>query len=1308
MSTRRPGRHQQGSFGRNLAAPAVPMAAKSWDTPIVVGGEPWRLLDGDTGTFWSTPEPARYPADFGVEFGRPIDVSGLEYLCPYNMGTGDLMPTAEQQEVQVWREGKWAVISTTAEKEPCDPPWRVTPWKHAFQPVRTSRIRVVIKDGRQPRPTCLHMLPPGTGPWVSDRPMVVRHLSVISRNLAAGPQSLIWGAASGAPRKLMVSAANDGNPDTYLPLLACEAVGYEWPAPVRLNGVVLRYNHFGFGEQEQIPGVDQQVLEYEAAGQWRAVRALKAQDWSASVKRAPLIRAGIVTTAFSFDAVTCRRLRLRFTGLRSRGALMGMEVYRSEVIREYVLGLPDEGAQPAQVRGRELDLNRNFAGVMCDETRGGQTDWLKLGQVDHHLMAVKGFDRPLTSRKGTKVESLTDGRMDTWWSPGGKLPVEIGAEWREPVLVGRVEAVYRAEQGKRHEPAYDSQRLEYWDGRQWLTASREPEVDESTLDQGYTTWTYVIFPTAAGRFRLVISKLHESCRGSDTLQMIRLAMLEDVPRAHRDWLCSARGDPYGRWLLHGGAEPTYESISAHILAPIMRAPVGFRSMETLGKVRETAESAVSWEGTVLTPWPHGLGGGFRVRARVNWYVGFAFGAQPHMLGIPHRAIQRRLIDGELPGGEFTHYHEGLIYRQTVVACEVGHEGVKGKIANFIRVEVENPGKAKQRSRITVVTGCHLAHPNRAVPVASRYERAKGRLTDASGRMLLWHSAGGVFRDELEKTVTYELTLNFGERRAIEIRQPLFPCDEADGNRLAGMTFEGARAHFRKSWQAALAMGMRIETPEDRVNHAYRASLTQLMIGDHAGITPDGLWPSHYYWATLGAEDNWNAQAFAEFGYFATAQGIYDQCLLLLNAHFRAHPADYWVGIFNTAGLIPAHAIRVGRLARNKEWLKKITPVLKDSIEWVRTARRQTLGQIGLHAGLLPKRIYGGDIAESAYGFWHNVAGWWGLRELGRLLQELGDTKTAEAYAKEAAEFKGLLLRLMRQSRLTRQRPTSISNRAYWPMPYEYSPTHFQAFLPMILETGIFPWAEAEEYTNWLVADGRTFCGVQRIWTGGVLNRETGRLEYVACVESQYNLGTQWAYLNRDRIADYLLGFYGLLAVNLDRDFFTGGESNELGVAETDRLIYSKTSGNRRDTNWMESSNPDTQPPSVWLLMLRHMLVMEEEDENGRPTGVLWLNRAAPRGWFEDGERLAVENAPVFSGKISWRVESRVGKGRIMAEVDCSQLEENRTLHLRLRHPEKKKIKRVKVNGRTSRNYNAEREIIVIKSERRLVQVEANY
>jgi len=65
----------------------------------------------------------------------------------------------------------------------------------------------------------------------------------------------------------------------------------------------------------------------------------------------------------------------------------------------------------------------------------------------------------------------------------------------------------------------------------------------------------------------------------------------------------------------------------------------------------------------------------------------AFGENPRLGGIDLRAVKRRLLDGHLPGIDFTYYYRNLEYRQVAFAENI--PGAKGKTATFVRITV-NP------------------------------------------------------------------------------------------------------------------------------------------------------------------------------------------------------------------------------------------------------------------------------------------------------------------------------------------------------------------------------------------------------------------------------------------------------------------------------------------------------------------------------------------------------------------------------------------------------------------------------------------
>jgi hypothetical protein len=65
---------------------------------------------------------------------------------------------------------------------------------------------------------------------------------------------------------------------------------------------------------------------------------------------------------------------------------------------------------------------------------------------------------------------------------------------------------------------------------------------------------------------------------------------------------------------------------------------------------------------------------------------------------------------------------------------------------------------------------------------------------------------------------------------------------------------------------------------------------------------------------------------------------------------------------------------------------------------------------------------------------------------------------------------------------------------------------------------------------------------------------------------------------------------------------------------------------------------------------------------------LWLNRAAPRQWLAAGQHIAVSNAPTPWGRVSYRIDSELDRGRLRVQVKLPTHRQPRRLLLRLRCP----------------------------------------
>jgi len=123
--------------------------------------------------------------------------------------------------------------------------------------------------------------------------------------------------------------------------------------------------------------------------------------------------------------------------------------------------------------------------------------------------------------------------------------------------------------------------------------------------------------------------------------------------------------------------------------------------------------------------------------------------------------------------------------------------------------------------------------------------------------------------------------------------------------------------------------------------------------------------------------------------------------------------------------------------------------------------------------------------------------------------------------------------------------------------------------------------------------------------------------------------------------------------------------------------------------------------AAFLERFRNMLVMED----GRN---LWLARATPRSWLEQGKKISVRNAPTHFGTVDYEIVSDVDRGRITATVRMPSRNPPKNVLLRLRHPQAEPVKSVKVNGAVWKDFDGTREAVMLHDVDGTVTVEAIY
>ena len=131
------------------------------------------------------------------------------------------------------------------------------------------------------------------------------------------------------------------------------------------------------------------------------------------------------------------------------------------------------------------------------------------------------------------------------------------------------------------------------------------------------------------------------------------------------------------------------------------------------------------------------------------------------------------------------------------------------------------------------------------------------------------------------------------------------------------------------------------------------------------------------------------------------------------------------------------------------------------------------------------------------------------------------------------------------------------------------------------------------------------------------------------------------------------------------------------------------------------ATPDNGTAGWFLENFRNLLVMEEGQS-------LWVAKATPRAWLQQGKRIAVSNAPTYFGELAYEIVSDVDNGKITATIEMPSRSPMKSMILRFRHPRAATIKSVMVNGKPWKSFNPDKEIIELEGLTGKAVVVASY
>jgi hypothetical protein len=405
-----------------------------------------------------------------------------------------------------------------------------------------------------------------------------------------------------------------------------------------------------------------------------------------------------------------------------------------------------------------------------------------------------------------------------------------------------------------------------------------------------------------------------------------------------------------------------------------------------------------------------------------------------------------------------------------------------------------------------------------------------------------------------------------------------------------------------------------------------------------------------------------------------------------------------------------------RLTGDKQWLQKELPRLKSAVDWIINRRRTTMKekltaeeQAAIKAGkwspygLQPRIQMGdGDPAGANYFYMADAFAYRSVKLLAEVIGDV-DAKLAADLAAEAEAYRKDILKVVDESLVLSPvlRTRDGCSRFFLPQGFQHLGPCAHA-----LPESVNIFSHCGPYSADIVG---TSASIEAWLQSGLLSIDDPRIDghyeiledlflrdhpWMCKRKHDYDSEKDWFanggwgyqsgwervpdfYLAKDDVPNFLRSWLNRCAVDMNLSNWTFNEHTTFAAND-------KSHGN-----------------SVFLSNFRRMLVMEIGD-------TLWLGRATPRAWLEQGKRITVKNSPTYFGTVAYEIVSDTDNGKIAAIVEMPPRKAPKEVFLRFRHPKSSPIKSVTINGKPWNHFDKDKEVIALKGLTGTISVTTQY
>ncbi|MEO8427150.1 MAG: hypothetical protein ABI651_08570 [Verrucomicrobiota bacterium] len=523
----------------------------------------------------------------------------------------------------------------------------------------------------------------------------------------------------------------------------------------------------------------------------------------------------------------------------------------------------------------------------------------------------------------------------------------------------------------------------------------------------------------------------------------------------------------------------------------------------------------------------------------------------------------------------------------------------------------------------------------------------------------------VIQRSMDVTVPLELPARGSVEFIVKLPSPMASQD--DRGKLLGLDYASARRTTLEFWSNYLGRGAGFQVPEKTVNDLFRANLWHALRlprrhgGEQPGVQID-LPYSNFAYGQTGTPWPVNQAVYVDYMLY-DLRGHHDLALEeLLAIYHNNQQADGRVGGFANWGVYtPSMLYAVAKhclLSTDRTGLETILPPTLRAMDWCLAEMKRGSGGEGPARGLILAPL--NDLSHEPRAWAFNQAYMFaGLDLFGKLLRQLNHPRASECLA--AAQ--SLRQAVARNFGNASMRSPLAQLRDHTWIPYvpcdALTPRRlFEQWYPTDIDTGALHLSRLKALDP---AGLLTTC---------LLNDHEDNLflnGWGMANEPVYNQQAT-VYLLRDDPEAAIRAFYSYIACAFSHSVLEPVEHR---------------------WGWGQYFGPPSTD-GAWFELYRNMLIHEGDDDT------LFIAQATPRAWLKDGNRIQIERAPSYYGPLSLTVDSQAATGKVTAVLEIDGAFRPETLLLRLRHPDSKPIKSVKIEGMNWPDFDAAKEWVRIK------------